>query len=486
MTREIDQSPLFLALDQGGHASRAMVFNQYGETLAESSQPIHTKRYDDCVELDAHKVTESLLKAIMLVAQQLGEQSHRITSAALATQRSNMLCWRRSSGQALSPILSWQDRRAESRLVGMDKKIIHQKTGLFSNAHYGASKMAWCLENIESVKQAALEDDLYIGPMASYLASCLTGSPPLADPSNASRTLLWNIEKRDWDDELCQWFGIERENLPRCVNSNHGFGMMKLGNTHTIPLALVTGDLAAAAFANGWPKQNLAYITLGTGAFVQRINSQRFSHPRLLSGMLMVMEDKQYISMEGTVNGAGSAIDWLASEQNIDAEQIINHLPEWLQQNQKQNPPAFINAVSGLGSPVWCAHAQSSFEFDSNLAANAISLVESIVFLLALNIQTMEECLPPPVEIVISGGLAQIDEICQRLADITSKPVRRYPETEATAKGLAFLLSINKSRWKTSPSVVFDAISNTGLEQRFTHWLEFMRQELTGSCLYFD
>ncbi|MBD3609538.1 MAG: hypothetical protein HUJ30_03225 [Gammaproteobacteria bacterium] len=427
-------SPFYLVLDQGGHASRAMVFNTLGEAIAESSQSIYTNRYDDCVELDADEVVSSLKLAMEDVAQQLGSEVEHIRSAALATQRSNMVCWRRSDGAALSPILSWQDRRAEEKLQGIDKQAVHRKTGLFANAHYGASKMTWCLEHIPAVKQAEQQGDLYIGPMASFLASRLTGGTPLADPSNASRTLLWNIHTQGWDNTLCHWFGIRRELLPECVASDHGFGDLQI-KQYSVPLQLVIGDLSAAAFANGWPQSEVNYITLGTGAFIQRATERPISHPRLLTAIQASVNETSYLSLEGTVNGAASAIEWLAQEHQLDARDITENLTEWL--DGQLPAPAFANAVSGLGSPVWCAHAHSRFEYEADLPQQASAIIESIIFLIWLNLLAMQEAITPAREIVISGGLANIDPLCQQLADLSTMKIQRSEETEATAKGAA-------------------------------------------------
>lgn len=472
---------LTLVLDQGGHASRAMVFNPQGDKLAEASLAVHTYRQAGRVELDARELVESLKTVALNVYDQLGDDQRYLVAAGLATQRSNMLCWRRSNHEPLSPVLSWQDRRAEDKLKDIDHQFIQHKTGLFANAHYGASKMAWCLENIDEVKLAASQNDLWIGPMASYLASCLTDAEAVADPVNASRTLLWNIHNKDWDDELCQLFGINKSFLPPCVSSDHGFGLLSLRD-HRLPLNIVTGDLSAAAFVNGKPLEDIAYITLGTGAFVQRITHKPYSHPVLLDGMLWQSKNTQLTSLEGTVNGAGSAISWLAAQHGVDENYIIHHLEQWV--NEEQNPPLFLNAVSGIGSPLWCAHETSRFDRGATLAEQAVAILDSILFLLMLNMQVMDEVLPKARCINVGGGLASIDGLCQKLADLTALPVQRNDETEGTARGLAYLLSKNDSEWPASYTV-FEPATNIPLAKQWSNWLQFVRNNVSERCLYF-
>ncbi len=473
---------LTLVLDQGGHASRALVFNAQGNKLAEASIEVHTYRQADRVELDAIELINSLRKVALDVCDQLGDDRCYLRAAGLATQRSNMLCWRRSDRQALSPVLSWQDRRAEDKVKASDRARIQQKTGLFANAHYGASKMAWCLEHIAEVKLAAEQNDLCIGPMASYLASCLTDTAAVADPVNASRTLLWNIHDKNWDDELCQLFGIDRSFLPTCVSSDYGFGSLILHELE-VPLNIVTGDLSAAAFVNGTPLEDTTYITLGTGAFVQRITHKPHSPSSLLESILWQSKEQQIFSLEGTVNGSGSAITWLATQHNIEEKQVSLHLQQWL--NEVNDPPLFLNAVSGIGSPIWCAHEISRFNREASLAEQAVAVLDSIVFLLILNMQVMEELIPGARCINVSGGLASIDGLCQKLADLSELPVQRNDEIEATARGLAFLLGNNQGEW-SAKFTVFEPRINTALASQWSNWLDFVRDNVTDHCQYFS
>lgn len=478
----MNRSPLYLVLDQGGHASRAIIFDGQGNKIYSSEITVNTFKQGEHVEHDANELVESLKQSAQQVIEQLGDQHTNIVSAGLATQRSNMLCWRRSDNIPLSPVISWQDRRAADKLKGIDLQSVHHKTGLHANPHYGASKMAWCLEHLPEVKQAAKDNVLVMGPMSSYLASRLTGSAAVADPANASRSLLWNIHTHDWDDDLCDWFGIDKAVLPECVSSDNGFGILSLPG-QSIPLKIVTGDLSAAAFVNGQPHDDIAYMTLGTGGFVQRINDKAFTHPDLLAGMLWSSPSETYISLEGTVNGAGAAISWLAQQHDTDEGEIYTNLQAWC--NTVDETPLFFNAVSGIGSPIWCAHEKSCFSYQAGIEQQVVAVIDSIVFLLILNIQTMDEVLPRAQYLYVSGGLSSIDALCQKLADLSKLPVQRGNESEGTGRGLAYLLSGDSGDWPSGYNE-FLPMSNPGLEQRYVQWLVFMQQNSSKDCLYFN
>ena len=194
----------YLAIDQGGHASRAIVFDQQANIISQTEQPIQTfTPQPDRVEHDADEMIQATRQAIIDAVGLLGEEKKLLKAAGLATQRSSIACWNKQTGKPLSPILSWQDRRQAVWLSQFQhqSESIHAKTGLFLSPHYGASKMRWCLDNLAEVKQAFENHQLVIGPLASFLAyQLLTERPLVADPANASRTLLWNLHRQEWDE----------------------------------------------------------------------------------------------------------------------------------------------------------------------------------------------------------------------------------------------------------------------------------------------
>lgn len=462
--------PLFLTLDQGGHASRALVFDTHGDLIASAEQGIATRHpARNRIEHDAHELLASVRQACGAIARQLGPRLAQIRAAGLATQRSTIVCWDRHTGRALSPVISWQDRRAARKLrqLADHSARVHRITGLVLSPHYGASKLAWCLDNLPAVRRAMHQQRLAAGPLASFiLANILCEKPLLADPVNASRTLLWDYRRRNWSPELLALFRIPAEILPTCVSNQHGFGQL-LFDRYRIPLNVVTGDQSAALFAGGRPRTDSLYVNVGTGAFIQQLHGDQPPRIRDLLGSVLWQDRRRTLYVaEGTVNGAGSALAWLRNRANISEGQMLRNMPEWLA--NPAEPPLFLNGISGLGSPYWASDFHSRFVGHSTRGSQFAAVVESIVFLLCVNLERLRRAPRPVRRITISGGLSQWDGLCQRLADLSELPVQRPRTYEATARGLAQLLGSHPHA--TEHAVVFRPHKNVMLEKRYRRW----------------
>jgi len=468
--------PLYLSVDQGGHASRAFVFDARGRTLAAAARAIRARKPDDLrAEYDGAELWAQVAAA---VDEALAAAPTPPVAAGLATQRSNAACWDRTTGEPLGPVLSWQDRRAwraVERLRGREAWI-HERTGLFLTPHYGASKLRWCLDHLPEVRRAHEQGRLGFGPMAAWLAGRLAGGTPRgADVVNASRTQLVALETRDWDEELLALFGLPKDPLPPVVPNAWGYGA--LAAAPEVPLALVTGDQNAALFAYGELDEATAYTNAGTGAFVLRTTGPRpVRAERLLYGVLHWGGGRVEYALEGTVNGAGSALAWFAREHGLP--DLNDRLPAWLEA-VPASPVIFLNGVSGLGSPFWAANFPVRFEGDGDLAERAAAVVESIVFMLAVNLEEQARYLPPPKRIRLTGGLARLNGLAQRLADLTGLVVERPPGLEATARGTAFLLAGRPADWETGGAPdVFEPRPNPGLEANYERWRTAVEREL--------
>lgn len=475
----MNKSDFYLAIDQGGHASRAIVFDQQANIISQAEHVIQTfTPQPDWVEHDADEMVKATRRAINDAVNQLGQGKKLLKSAGLATQRSSIACWNKNTGKPLSAILSWQDRRQTKWLEQFQhhNTLIHKKTGLFLSPHYGASKMRWCLDNLDEVKQAYQSKQLMIGPMASFLAyQLLTEQPLLADPANASRTLLWNIKQQNWDEELLQLFGIPKMILPSSVTSRGQFGHLDIEGLK-LPLEVITGDQSAALFAWGTPDPDTAYINIGTGAFIQRpLTSINFTE-RLLTGIAYQNDEYACHTLEGTVNGAARALQWYAEREHIkDLESRVEQALA-----SKDTPALFINSVSGLGSPDWIADLEPQFIGNEETNAQLLAIIESIAFLLQRNLEVMLETTAKPEQIIISGGLSNLDGLCQRIADLTNCSVKRPVEHEATAKGLAYLIAVKPDNWPGCNQFnTFTPNTNLELKQRFEEWSQYLGQILS-------
>jgi len=480
----ITPDTLYLCVDQGGHASRAIVFNHEGEMVSSAYCDVSTHHPAEYfVEHNPDEVIASIKNSIEQVLEKLGDKKNHIVTAGLATQRSNIVCWNKKTGEALSPIISWQDRRNHKWLEQFEDKneYIHKRTGLFLSPHYGASKLRWCLDNIPEV-QAALENNtLAFGPMSSFISYHLTKEKfLLADPVNASRTQLWNLKTHSWDNELLELFNIPLDALPFCVPSIHVYGTMELAELN-IPLRLVTGDQSAAMYAYGQLQPDTAYINTGTGAFLSRSSGPLALYSRRLLTSLIFRDSElkggsqNHFVLEGTVNGAGSALEWL-NNQYPDTN-LFKQLPGWF--DEVETPPLFLNAVSGLAAPFWLPGFESKFDRDANVKEKSVAIIESIIFLLRTCLDEMCKLHSPPEQIQVTGGLASYDELNQRLADISGLPVYRPTECEATARGTAYLLADHPAHWpEQDAGTWFEPVDNSELQNRYDIWMTLMTEEM--------
>lgn len=434
--------PLYLAIDQGGHASRAFVYDAAGRAIGGAAREVRLLRHaDGRMEYDAAALLASVRGAVEdAVAGLAPADRRRLRAAGLATQRANTVCWDRVSGEPLSPLISWQDRRGQAYLPAQAHAAeIRRITGLAPSAHYGAGKLRWCLDHLPRVRTALEAGRLAWGPMASFLLFHLLEERPLrADPVNAARTLLWDLEGNDWSPRMLTLFALPREPLPAPAPNRWEYGTLAAGSVR-VPLNLCTGDQNAALHAAGAPRDDTLYVTLGTGAFVLRGAGAAPPAPsRLLNGLVHGGPGQPSLyALEGTVNGAGSALDWL--QARTGAGDLVARLPEWL--DAPGEPPLFLNGVSGLGTPYMVPAFEPRFLGAGGTAAQAVAVVESIVFLLQVNIEEIEGRLPAAARIRAGGGLSRYDGLCRRLASLSGKPVLRASTPETTGLGLARLLA---------------------------------------------
>ncbi len=457
---------LILVIDQGTSGTRVLALDKHGTSRASAYRSISLHRYGaSLVEQDAEEIISSMHDLLRSVLADADVQRFGVVCAGLATQRSSVAAWDRRTGKPLAPVLSWQDVRARQWLEGFKPHAeeIRHRTGLVLSPHYGASKLRWYLDHVPEVRRARSSGYLAFGPLTSFiLFHLLQGQPLLVDHANASRTQLMNIAELNWDPWLLDLFGVSPDSLPNCRPICQRYGLLRAAE---IPVTAVNGDQNAAIFNLGRLRPDTAIVNIGTGAFILiSTGAKMMRHSVLLTSLSSSSESRNDYTIEGTVNGAGAALAWASSQWNIP--NITSHLATWL--SRKCDPPVFINTIGGLGSPWWKPDQSPTLLGDGEPWQKAVAVSESIVFMLHANVEVLLESGLVVNRLQVSGGLAQLNGLCQRLADLTLRPVYRPAETEATARGIGWLAAGSPSRWvKPGRGRVFRPQENHGLLERY-------------------
>lgn len=466
-------SDLCLVMDQGSHSSRAMVFDRFGHCHSQGQVRIKTQLTPpNRAEQQPEQILISLKRAALEAISTLKREDRmRLRSAALVTQRSSTLCWDADSGAALTPVISWQDRRGSHYIDDIMPlaSMIRQLTGLYPNAHLAASKLRWCLEHLPFT---TAKHRVRGGPVAAWLIKQLVHEQPdLIDGVNASSTMLYSINEKNWHPELLNLFELPDSLLPTICPSKFNYGTLQLPGCE-LPLNFVSGDQAAALFAFGPPSQDNLHINLGTGGSLNRVITERGLHPqeKLLHNLILSGQLPMF-SAEGTVNGVENALEWALNICRPDSQE----LDEW--PAQFPDPPLFMNMVGGVGSPYWNSLDRSCWVDDNeDPKARIVAVMESIIFLTCRNISAMS-ALPQAKQIIIGGSASQLNYLCQGIADLCEISVIRYEQQEASSLGAAWHALPNCIR-DFKPEQRFSPMMNTALEARYKRWLEVFREYL--------
>lgn len=439
----------FLGVDQGSNSSRAVLFDNSGAVVADAAQKVTINRFNaGHVEHDAGQLLDTVTHVTKQVLSGLDDQQlKQVSACGIATQRSTVLAWD-VDGRALSPALSWQDVRAQALLEKLKphQREIRRLTGLPLTAYYSASKMNWLLSESDGVKQCA-PDELRVSPLISYLLFHLLDNRPYKiDFSNAQRTQLFGLDSLTWSEQLCDWFKVAESLLPDCMPMCAHYG--RLVGTR-IPVTAVCGDQNAAMFGTGALPQGVALVNIGSGAFVLRELDQFSYSTRQLTGIAYSDLSSVSYMREATINGAGNALNWAQQQWHVDS--MLSRLPEWIE--QVNEPPVFINAVGGLGTPWMQGGLHSTFIGNGNYsdAEKVVAVIESIVFMIQVNLELMASEAPLK-KLRVSGGLSKQDGLCQKLSNLSGLELERSNITEATARGVAWLAAGRPDNWSIAGS----------------------------------
>lgn len=442
--------PFVLSLDQGTSSSRALLFDEHAKVVA-LAQREFTQNYPQpgWVEHDPEEIWKSQLAVAHEAIAKAGVKPEEVQAIGITNQRETSLLWDRNTGQPIANALVWQDRRTSGLCKTWKAdfgETITEKTGLVVDAYFSASKIAWLLEQIPGARERAEKGELAFGTIDSWLIWKLTeGRTHVTDPSNASRTMLYNIETGEWDRELLSRFNIPDSLLPEVVDSQGQFAETRLLGG-SIPLAGIAGDQQSALFGQLCHEPGDSKTTYGTGCFMllNTGTERRHSQNQLLSTVAWGRNGQTHYALEGSVFIGGAAVAWL--RDGLGIIKSSSEVEPLAQSVSSAEGVVFVPAFNGLGTPYWDQDARGTIvglTRGSGRAHIARATLEAIAFQVCDLMEAVQKDSGIAIESLrVDGGAAQNNLLMQIQADLLQAPVVRPQNTETTALGAAFLAGL--------------------------------------------
>ncbi|TWU26382.1 Glycerol kinase [Novipirellula galeiformis] len=455
-----------LAFDQGTTSSRAIAFDHSGIILGVAQREF-TQHYPKSgwVEHDANEIWESQLHVGREVLEQCKLEPSEIAAIGITNQRETTVLWDRATGAPVHNAIVWQDRRTAEYCDSLREaghlEMIAKKTGLLIDAYFCATKLRWLLDNVDGARERAERGELAFGTIDSWLFWKLTGGRIHAtDVSNASRTMLFDIAKHQWDDELLALLDIPRSVLPKVLPSSHLYGETEaelFGGA--IPLGGAAGDQQSALFGQNCTQVGMAKNTYGTGCFMlMNIGEKPWaSKCKLLTTVACTADATHQYALEGSIFIAGAIVQWL--RDGLGIIQSSSEVEPLAASVTDSDGVYLVPAFAGLGAPHWDAYARGTIvglTRGTTRAHIARAALEGIAFQVADVLDAMQEDAGTKIaELRVDGGAAANNLLMQFQADIMQIPVVRPKVLETTALGAAYLAGLASGFWKD-----LDDISN--------------------------
>ena len=437
-----------LVLDAGTTSTRAMIFAPDG-TMLDVAQKDLTQHYPKpgWVEHDAAEIWN---KTLACAREVVGGDAGRIAAIGITNQRETVVAWDRTTGEPLARAIVWQDRRTAEFCAGMKdyghEAEVQKRTGLLLDPYFSGTKMRWLLDNDEGVRAAAAQGTLAFGTVESWLVFKLSGGAHLSDASNASRTLLLALEGAQFDEDMCELFGVPRTTLPEVVDTHGRLAECDadlLGAA--IPICGLAGDQQSATIGQGCLAFGETKATYGTGAFVLTNKGRDIPHSdhRLLGTVLYQENGTRTYAIEGACFVAGSLVQYLRDQLGLignaaETEELARSIED-------SGEVVIVPALAGLGAPHWLPDARgviSGLSFASGRAQIARAALEAMAHQTHDLASAFEADGAPWSGLRIDGGMSANDWMAQDLADILDLPVERPDFIETTALGAAILAAV--------------------------------------------
>lgn len=468
-----------MALDAGTTSNRSILFNEKGE-ICSVAQKEFTQYFPKpgWVEHDANEIWSSQLGVAVEAMNKIGAAAEDIAAIGITNQRETAVVWDKSTGEPVYHAIVWQCRRTAEYCDELKEKgyteMFRKKTGLIIDAYFAGTKIKWILDNVEGAREKAENGELLFGTVETWLIWKLTkGAVHVTDYSNASRTLLFNINTLEWDREILEIMDIPEAMLPKALPSSCVYGHADssfLGGT--IPIAGAAGDQQSALFGQTCFRPGDAKNTYGTGCFLLMNTGEKpvFSENGLVTTIAWGLDGKVYYALEGSIFVAGAAIQWLRDEMRLidsamDSEYMARKVSD-------TNGCYVVPAFTGLGAPHWDQYARGTI-VGLTRGVNKYHIIRATLESLAYQVNDVLNAMEADSEIPLSalkvdGGASANDFLMQTQADIINAPVKRPRCIETTAMGAAYLAGLAVGYWKDKEEVV----KNWAMDREFTPQIE--------------
>ena len=488
-----------LALDQGTTSSRAIIFDKEGHIKAKAQKEF-TQLFPQpgWVEHNPKEIWQSQSAVIVEAMTKMGITEESIAGIGITNQRETTIVWDAETGEPVYNAIVWQDRRTSAYCDELKRKglvdRVHEKTGLFIDAYFSGTKIKWILENVPGARRKAEAGLLRFGNVDAWLIWKLTnGTIHATDVSNASRTMLFNINTLQWDEDLLKLLDIPVSLLPEVKSSSEIYGSAQLESwKSTVPIAGVAGDQQAALFGQMCIKPGSVKNTYGTGCFIMLNTGKQvvMSQNNLLTTVAWKIGNEVNYALEGSVYVGGSVVQWLRDGLGIirkssEIEELARSVPD-------SGGVFFVPALTGLAAPYWDQYARGTIvglTRGTTAAHIARAALEGIAFQVYDIVQAMARDLGAPLEeLKVDGGASANELMLQFQSDLLAVKVIRPLVTETTAQGAAFLAGLAVGYWKSieqvkglwkEESVFSPSKDDTKISQAIEGWHDAVRRTLT-------
>lgn len=449
-----------LALDQGTSSSRAIIFDEHGTACA-VAQKEFTQIFPKpgWVEHNPHEIWSSQASVIAEAITTMDINGTNIAGIGITNQRETTIVWDVDTEEPIYNAIVWQDRRTSEYCDSLKEKglaeSIRQKTGLIIDAYFSATKIKWILDNVPGARERAKNGKLRFGTVDTWLIWRLTrGEVHVTDMSNASRTMLFNINTLQWDKDLLELFDIPESMMPEVRSSSEIYGHTKTTIfAHKVPIAGIAGDQQAALFGQMCIEPGMVKNTYGTGCFLLMNSGDKpiLSKNNLLTTIAWKIGDKVSYALEGSIFVGGSVVQWLRDglgfiKSSSEVEELASQVPD-------TGGIYFVPALTGLGAPWWDQYARGSIvgiSRGTTAAHIARAALEGIAFQTMDIVNAMsKDCGLPLKELKVDGGASRNNLLMQFQADILKTEVIRPKVVETTAMGAAYLAGLAVGYWSS-------------------------------------